>query len=102
QLRRSQIGRTISGVGPEADPRGSEGAPIEQLARIDLAQRRHVGMAEHAPRRNGISFQDVARKIDQGRRLRSRERPITKFMAWIDEFYSDRDTVDVALACPVA
>src|SRR6185503_17046860 len=42
--------------GPDADPRGGQARPGELLAGIDLPLWRHVGMAEHAPRRNGVAL----------------------------------------------
>src|SRR6185436_18436175 len=58
---------------PEADTRKREPAPGKQLARIDLARGRHIGMAEHAFWRDRMARDDLATKLDHGFDLRVRE-----------------------------
>src|SRR5262245_56866967 len=50
------------GCHPMAKPLLMEPLPIEFLARIALAARRHVGMGEHVLGSNGMARRDIAAK----------------------------------------
>jgi hypothetical protein len=87
---------------PQADAGAGQPSPVEQLARIDLARRRHVRVTQHAMGRDGMSAEDLRGQRLERLHLRLGKRPIAAGMAGIDQLDADRARVDVGGASPGA
>ncbi len=87
--------------GPQADAGGGEPPPVEQLAGVHLAGRRHVGVADDVARGDRVAADQIAAEVDGGRHLCRRERAVAELVAGIDQLDADRAGVDVGLAPPI-
>src|SRR5258706_11344783 len=88
-LLERDLEKAFARLRPQADPRQSESAPGKELARIDLSRGCHVGMAEHARGRNGMTRDDFAAQVNHRFDLRARKRAVAEFMAGIDDLDAD-------------
>ena len=95
--RRSRRRRRL---GPEAMAGLGELFPREQLARILLAARGHVGVTEDAGVGDRPALADIRHQFDHRAHLNIGERPVAELVAGVDDLDADRATVDVALALP--
>ncbi len=86
---------------PVADAFLREPAPVELLARIDLAPWRDVGVGEDALRPDAAALSDVAAERRDGLHLLQRKVGIAAVVAGVVDLDADRGRVDVALAGPV-
>ena len=86
---------------PQADTGLRQPCPGKKLARVCFARGRHVAVAQHARRCDGVAHQDGMAERDQRRDLRFRESAIAEIMAGIDQFDADGAAIDVAGAGPV-
>src|SRR3954447_20024717 len=100
-----------AGVGPEGIDQVARRArqcqaplgkrmPGKQLARILLARRSDVGMADHIAAADPVSLLDVGNERDQRGDLLVGEFTITELMAGIDDLDPDARRVDVRNAAP--
>src|SRR6185312_12694852 len=88
--------RRLGEIGPGADAGFGETPPRKQFARVLLAVRRDVGMADHETRRNMPAGDDSARQfLDRGD-LPVGKRAVAEFVAGIDDLDADGMGVDVA------
>ena len=77
------------------DTRFMQARPGKQLARILLAQRRHVGMGQHVLRWNAPARADVAGQRDYRVDLRLGEGRQPAIMAGIGDLDADRAGIDI-------
>ena len=74
--------------------------PIEFLAGIALPSRGHVGMGEHAMRRDGVAAQNVETQFLDRPHLGVGEIRIVEIVAGIVDLDADRTGIEVHLAGP--
>ncbi len=86
---------------PATDPFAGEPRPVEFLARIDLAPRRHVGVGEHTLGRDGVPPRDVTGERRHRPHLGAGKVGIAEHVSRVLDLDPDRCRVDVGLPCPV-
>jgi hypothetical protein len=101
-----------AGVGPKGSIRSRVGLgsasrawparPREQLARILLARRGDVGMADDIAAADAVALLDVGDQRDQRGDLLVGKRAIAEFVAGIDDLDPDAGRIDVGDAAPSA
>jgi DNA-binding GntR family transcriptional regulator len=75
--------------------------PGEKLARIILARRGHVRMADDIAARDAVAVDDLARELDDRFHLCLGKGSVSEFMAGIDDFHTDARTVHIGDASPI-
>src|SRR5690606_23390245 len=83
-----------------ADAGTVKASPVELLAGVDLARRRHVRVGEDALGRDGVAGDDVPAQRLEGDKLRFRKVGIEGVVAGVLYLDPDRARVDVAFSRP--
>ena len=92
----------VAGRAGQRQPAAGQRVPREQFARILLARRGDVGMADDIAAADAVPLLDVGDQRDQRRDLLVGERAIAEFVAGIDDLDPDAGRIDVGDPAPVA
>jgi len=92
--------RNLGCLGPMADAMAMQKAPIEFLARINLAPRGNVRVRKDVLRQDTMAFDDVLAKVDHGFHLFGGEVRIAGTMTRILYLNADGAGIDVSLTFP--
>ena len=87
---------------PDAEPVHGEAFPGKQLARIGLARRRGIAVADDSGGRQPMAITDRRGELDQRSDLLFWKGPVAPFVPRIDQLDADRMAVDVGDVAPAA